>query len=169
MKFNYKNKWAIERKLKDLPIALKRMLIDNSSLTKRIIKNNQGKVRLISTKIKLKNNSKKDSKIYQYERKVELKGNLSSPIKAVSYTPVWAIKGRINSIKILKDKSLATLLFRREKFSRDAIYYYITHNDVLRVTLFKRNNIVIRVEETFPKRNNYEQLSLVECRKNIIY
>ena len=53
MKFNYKNKWAIERKLKDLPIALKRILIDNSSLTKRIIKNNQGKVRLISTKIKL--------------------------------------------------------------------------------------------------------------------
>jgi len=168
MKFNCKNKWVIERKLKDLPVGLKRILVDNASLTKRIIKNNQVKVKLISTKTRLTSNFDNNSKKYVYERKVELKGELRLAIKAVSYTPVNAIKGKINSIKILKHKSLATLLFKGQKFSKHAVRYTVSRSDVLRVTLFKRNNAIIKVIETFPKHNNYEKLSLIECRKNII-
>ena len=168
MKFNCKNKWVIERKLKDLPLELKRILIDNASLTKRIIKNNQEKVKLISTKTRLTSNFNNNSKKYVYERKVELKGELRLAIKAVSYTPVNAIRGKINSIKILKHKSLATLLFKGKKFSKHSIHYRVTKSDVLRVTLFKKNNAIIKVEETFPRNNNYEKLSLIECRKNMI-
>jgi len=168
MKFNCKNKWVIERKLKDLPVELKRILIDNASLTKRIIKNNQEKVKLISTKTRLTSNFNNNSKKYVYERKVELKGELRLAIKAVSYTPVNAIRGKINSIKILKHKSLATLLFKGKKFSKHSIHYRVTKSDVFRVTLFKRNNAIIKVEETFPRNNNYEKLSLIECRKNMI-
>ena len=158
----------MERKLKDLPVSLKRILVDNASLTKRIIKNNQKKVKLISAKTKLANNFNNNSKKYVYERKVELKGKLKEAIKAVSYTPVSAIKGKINSIKVLKHKSLATLLFKRKKFSKYTTMYSVTSNYVLRVTLFKSKNVVIKVEETFPKFNNYEKLSLIDCRKNII-
>ena len=123
---------------------------------------------MISTRTRLTSNFDNNSKKYVYERKVELKGELKLAIKAVSYTPVNVIKGKINSIKILKHKSLARLLFKGKEFSKHAVSYSVTRNDVLRITLFKRNNAIIKVIETFPKHNNYEKLSLIECRKNII-
>ena len=55
MKFNCKNKWVIERKLKDLPVGLKRILVDNASLTKRKIKNNKDTKKLTEFDLKVMN------------------------------------------------------------------------------------------------------------------
>jgi chorismate-pyruvate lyase len=168
MKYNYNQKWRYERKLRGLPNNLKRILIDNSSLTKRIIGNKSNHVKLISSHISLTSRFDNSSKKYSLIRKVELKGNLDKSIKAVSYTPVHTIQGSINHIKYLKEKSLATILFRNHSFIKYAINYCLREDDVLRVTLFKKNKTIIRVEEAFPIKNNYDELSIIDCRKNLI-
>ena len=168
MKYNYKQKWICERKLKGLPVNLKRILVDNSSLTKRIINSKSNHVRFISSQISLTSRFSNESKKFLFIRKVELRGKLNKSIKAVSYTPVNIIKGQISYIKHLKEKSLATLLFKKHSFIKHAINYSLLEDSVLRVTLFKKNKIIIRVEETFPINNNYEEISLIDCRKNLI-
>ena len=168
MKYNYNQKWRRERKLRGLPNNLKRILIDNSSLTKRIIKNKSNRVKLISSHMRLTGRFNNSSKMYSLIRKVELKGNLDKSIKAVSYTPVHTIKGNINHIKYLKEKSLGTILFRNHSFTKHAIHFCLRKDEVLRVTLFKKNKTIIRVEETFPVSNNYDELSIIDCRKNLI-
>ena len=168
MKYNYKQKWRCERKIKDLPNNLRRILIDNSSLTKRIVSNKSGRVKFISSHISLTKRLNCLSKKYSFIRKVEIKGNLDKSIKAVSYTPISNIKGKIKHIKHLKDKSLATILFNNHSFVKHAINYCLQEDYVTRVTLFKKNKTIIHVEETFPIDNNYETLSLIDCRKNLI-
>ena len=156
MKYNYKQKWRCERKIKDLPNNLRRILIDNSSLTKRIISNKSGRVKFISSHISLTNRFNSSSKKYSFIRKVEIKGNLDKSIKAVSYTPICNIKGKIKHIKNLKEKSLATILFNNHSFVKHAKNYWLKEDHVIRVTLFKKNKIIIRVEETFPLNNKFD-------------
>ena len=167
MKFSSNKKWFAERKLRDLPSNLKRLLIDNSSLTKRIIKNNV-RVKLISSKLNLTNGFSNNSKRFSFVRKVEINGNLNKPITAVSYTPVGYLKGKMICIKYLKEKSLASLLFKNPKFIKYNINYVVLKDCVLRITFYKKNRTMIRVEEKFPKANNYSDLSLIECRKKLI-
>ena len=167
MKFSSNKKWFAERKLRDLPSNLKRLLIDNSSLTKRIIKNNV-RVKLISSKLNLTNGFSNNCKRFSFVRKVEINGNLNKPITAVSYTPVGYLKGKMICIKYLKEKSLASLLFKNPKFIKYNINYIVLKDCVLRITFYKKNRTMIRVEEKFPKANNYSDLSLIECRKKLI-
>ncbi len=167
MKYSSNRKWFVERKLRNLPNNLKRLLIDNSSLTKRIIKNNTH-VKLISSKVNLTNGFSNSSKRYSFVRKVEINGNLDKPITAVSYTPVGYLKGKMICIKYLKEKSLASLLFKNPKFTKYNINYFVSEDCVLRVTIYKKNKVMIRVEEKFPKTNNYSNLSLIECRKKLV-
>jgi chorismate-pyruvate lyase len=72
MKYNYKQKWRCERKIKDLPNNLRRILIDNSSLTKRIVSNKSGRVKFISSHISLTKRLNCLSKKYSFIRKVEI-------------------------------------------------------------------------------------------------
>ena len=167
MKFSSNKKWFAERKLRDLPNNLKRLLIDNSSLTKRITKNNV-RVKLISSKLNLTNGFSNNSKRFSFVRKVEINGNLNKPITAVSYTPVGYLKGKMICIKYLKEKSLASLLFKNPKFTKYNINYIVLKDCVLRVTVYKKNRTMIQVEERFPKSNNYTGLSLIDCRKKLV-
>ena len=166
MKFSSNKKWFVERKLRDLPKNLKRLLIDNSSLTKRIINNNN--VKLISSKVNLTNGFSTHSKRFSCVRKVEINGNLDKPITATSYTPVGYLKGKMIFIKYLKEKSLASLLFKVPRFIKYKINYIVSKDCVLRVTVYKKNRTMIQVEEKFPRSNNYADLSLVKCRKKLI-
>ncbi len=167
MKYSSNRKWFTERKLRDLPNNLKRLLIDNSSLTKRIIKNNTC-VKLISSKVNLTNGFDNSSKQFSFVRKVEINGNLNKPITAISYTPVDYLRGKMICIKYLKEKSLASLLFKNPKFSKHTINFVVLEDCVLRVTIYKKNRAMIRVEEKFPITNNYSDISLIDCRKKLI-
>ena len=167
MKYSFNKKWFAERKLRDLPNNLKRLLIDNSSLTKRIIKNNDH-VKFISSKVNLTNGFSNSSKKFSFVRKVEINGNLDKPITAISYTPVGYLKGKMICIKYLKEKSLASLLYRNPKFVKHKINYIVLNDCVIRVTIYKKNRVKIRVEEKFPKTNNYSDLSLINCRKKLV-
>jgi len=167
MKYSSNKKWFVERKLRNLPNNLKRLLVDNSSLTKRIIKN-KPYVKHISSEVNLTNGFSNFSKRYSFVRKVEINGNLDKPITAISYTPVGYLKGRMIYIKYLKEKSLASLLFKNPKFKKSNINYVVLEDCVLRVTIYKKNRIMVRVEEKFPKTNNYSDLSLIDCRKKLI-
>ena len=61
MKYNFRNKWQLENKLVGLPNSMKRLLIDNSSLTKRLaIK--KGLIIVLSTKLDLVKQSEYSSK-----------------------------------------------------------------------------------------------------------
>jgi len=166
MKYNYRNKWRLENKLVGLPKIMKRLLIDNSSLTKRLsIK--KGFITVLSTKLDLIKQSEHSSKKYTLVRKVQFTGILDYPVIATSYTPVSSIKGRLMNIKYLKGKSLATVLFKKPKFKKQYIDYLVTDSDVRRYTSFQRNKLSVNVEEIFPKNNNYPNLRLIECRRNI--
>ncbi len=167
MKYSSNKRWFTERKLKNLPINLKRLLIDNSSLTKRIIKKNNN-IKLISSKVNLTNGFGNNSKRFSFVRKVEINGNLDKPITAISYTPVDYLRGKMICIKFLKEKSLASLLFKNPKFVKYDINYIVLKECVLRITIYKKNKVMIKVEEKFPKKNNYTNLSLIKCRKKII-
>ncbi len=166
MKYSSNTKWIVERKLRDLPNNLKRLLIDNASLTKRIIKNNN--VKLISSKINLTNGFSNCSKRFSFVRKVEINGYLDKPITAISYTPVGYLKGKMICIKYLKDKSLASLLFKSPRFTKYKINYIVLEDCVLRITIYKKNKAMIQVEEKFPRTNNYTDLPLIKCRKKLI-
>ena len=168
MKYNYKHRWLKERKLKGLPANLRRLLIDNSSLTKRIILDKNDHIKFISSQINLTRQFGKSSRKFSLVRKVELSGVLEKPISATSYTLVSNIKGRMCCIKRLGEKSLATLLFKKPKFIKETVNYIVKSDYVLRTTLFKKRKLYIKVEETFPKCNNYFDLRLIECRKNLI-
>ena len=109
------------------------------------------------------------SKRYSLVRKVQLQGKLEKPILATSYTPVTSIRGRLIAIKFLKDRSLASLLFKKPKFKKKSIEYKIFSDHVSRLTFFERRSLRIKVEEVFPKKNNYPDLRLIECRGNIVY
>ena len=166
MKYNYKKKWLRESSLEGLPKKLKKLLIDSSSLTKRLaIKNS---VKLLSSKMHLTKQYLHTSKKYSLVRKVELLGKLDKPIQATSYTPAYSIRGRLMAIKFLKDRSLASLLYKNPKFKKKSIEYKIFSDHVLRLTYFEKRSLRIKVEEVFPKKNNYPDLSLIECRRNII-
>ena len=167
MKYSSNKRWSAERKLRDLPNNLKRLLIDNSSLTKRIIKN-KNKIKLISTKVNLTNGFSSNSKRFSFIRKVEISGNLDKPITAISYTPVGHLKGKMICIKYLREKSLASLLFKNPKFVKYNINYIVFNESVLRVTIYKKNKAMIKVEEKFPKNNNYSSLSLIKCRRKLV-
>ena len=166
MKYNFRNKWQLENKLVGLPNSMKRLLIDNSSLTKRLaIK--KGLIIVLSTKLDLVKQSEYSSKKFTLVRKVQLTGTLDYPVTATSYTPASSIRGRLMYVKYLKGKSLATVLFKKPKFKKQYVDYQVTSNDVRRYTCFKRKNLSINVEEIFPKNNNYPDLRLIECRRNI--
>tara|TARA_B100001113_G_scaffold145626_1_gene119334 strand:- start:2955 stop:3461 length:507 start_codon:yes stop_codon:yes gene_type:complete len=167
MKYSSNKRWFAERKLKNLPLNLKRLLIDNSSLTKRINKNNS-QIKLISSQVNLTNGFGNNSKRFSFVRKVEINGNLDKPITAVSYTPVDYLKGKMICLKYLKEKSLASLLFKNPKFTKLDINYIVLRECVLRITIYKKNKAMIKVEEKFPKKNNYSNLPLIECRRKLI-
>ena len=166
MKYNYRNKWQLENKLAGLPKRMKRLLIDNSSLTKRLLIK-KGLVTVLSTKLDLVKQSEYSSKKYTLVRKVQLHGILDYPITATSFTPASSIRGRLMNVKYLKGKSLATVLFKKPRFKKQYVDYQVTCSDVRRYTCFQKDNLLINVEEIFPKNNNYPDLSLVECRRNI--
>ena len=166
MKYNYKKKWLRESSLEGLPNKLKKLLIDSSSLTKRLAMKNS--VKLVSSKMHLTKQYHRTSKRYSLVRKVKLSGKLDYPILATSYTPVYSIRGRLMAIKFLKDRSLASLLYKNPKFKKKSIEYKIFSDHVMRLTYFEKRNLRIKVEEIFPKKNNYPDLSLIECRRNII-
>ena len=166
MKYNYRKKW-LRSSLGGLPDNLKKLLIDNSSLTKRLAM--KSSIRVLSSKMHLTKECTHTSKRYSLVRKVQLLGKLENPILATSYTPVNSIRGRLIAIKFLKDKSLASLLFRKPKFKKKSIEYKIFSDHVSRLTFFERKSLRIKVEEVFPKKNNYPDLRLIECRGNIVY
>ena len=85
MKYNYRKKWLRESSLEDLPNNLKKLLIDNSSLTKRLAM--KSSIRVLSSKIHLSKERVHSSKRYSLVRKVQLQGRLEKPILATSYTP----------------------------------------------------------------------------------
>ena len=167
MKYNYRKKWLRESSLGGLPNNLKKLLIDNSSLTKRLAMKRS--IRVISSKMHLTKECIHTSKRYSLVRKVQLQGKLEKPILATSYTPVTSIRGRLIVIKFLKDRSLASLLFKKPKFKKKSIEYEIFPDHVTRLTFFERRSLRIKVEEIFPKKNNYPDLRLIECRGNIVY
>ena len=102
-----------------LPNNLKKLLIDNSSLTKRLAM--KSSIRVISSKMHLTKECIHTSKRYSLVRKVQLQGKLEKPILATSYTPVTSIRGRLIAIKFLKDRSLASLLFKKPKFKKNQL------------------------------------------------
>ena len=167
MKYNYRKKWLRESSLEGLPNNLKKLLIDNSSLTKRLAM--KSSIRVLSSKMHLTKERIHTSKRYSLVRKVQLQGKLEKPILATSYTPVTSIRGRLIAIKFLKDRSLASLLFKKPKFKKKSIEYKIFSDHVTRLTFFERRSLRIKVEEVFPKKNNYPDLRLIECRGNIVY
>ena len=166
MKYNYRKKWLRESPLEGLPKNLKKLLMYNLSLTKRLAMKNS--VTLISSKMQLTKQSLYSPKRYSLVRRVELHGKLDKPILATTYISVNSIRGRLMPIKILKDRSLASLLFKNPKFKKKSIEYKILTNHVMRLTYFERRHLRIKVEELFPKKNNYPDLRLIECRRNIV-
>ncbi len=166
MKYNYRKKWLRESSLEGLPKNLKKLLMYNLSLTKRLAMKNS--VTLLSSKMQLTKQSRYSPKRYSLVRKVQLHGKLDKPILATSYIPANSIRGRLMAIKILKDRSLASLLYKKPKFKKKSIDYKIYPNYVMRLTCFERRSLRIKVEELFPKKNNYPNLRLIECRRDII-
>ena len=51
---------------------------------------------------------------------------------------------------------------------KKSIEYKIFSDHVTRLTFFERRSLRIKVEEIFPKKNNYPDLRLIECRGNIV-
>ena len=168
MIFNYKSKWLNERALKRLPVSLKRNLIDNCSLTKRIYETKASKINHISSKFILSNKFNLCKRKYIYKRTVVLKRDLNEPIYATSYISATNLKGSMNYIKYLGNKSLATILYKRWPFSKQSVSYNISNDVVKRKTLYTKKHIKIIVEENFPINNSYRSISLFNCRKNFI-
>ena len=108
MKYNYRKKW-LRSSLRGLPDNLKKLLIDNSSLTKRLAM--KSSIRVLSSKMHLMKECVHTSKRYSLVRKVQIQGKLEKPILATSYTPVNSIRGRLVAIKFLRYRSLGSVLF----------------------------------------------------------
>ena len=168
MKYNYKKRWLVEKKLKGLQENLKRILIDNSSLTSRVAEK-KNPIKLISSRTYLTKQKDKSSKKYSLVREVKIQGYLDNDVIAKSTIPVQQITGQLTYIKFLGNKSLATVLFKKPIFFKESIEYIVTKKHVVRITFFKRKKHTIKVEERFPIQNNYEYMNLIKCRQNIIY
>ena len=69
----------------------------------------------------------------------------------------------------LKIKRLVKIKIIKPKFKKKSIEYKIFPDHVTRLTFFERRSLRIKVEEVFPKKNNYPDLRLIECRGNIVY
>lgn len=166
--FNYKKRWLNERILRQVPPSLKKNLIDNCSLTKRMFNNKSSCIKHISSKFFLSNKFNDSNRKYIYVRTVQLNNSFNEPILASSFILSADLKGYINNIKNLGNKSLATILYGRQPFSKKVVSYKISGNFVLRRTLYVKKKKRILVEESFPISNSYPELSLFNCRKNFM-
>ena len=99
MKYNYKKRWLVEKKLKGLQENLKRILIDNSSLTSRVAEK-KNPIKLISSRTYLTKQKDKSSKKYSLVSQVKIKGYLDNDIIEKSTIPIQQITGQLTYIKL---------------------------------------------------------------------
>ena len=149
MKYNYKKRWLVEKKLKGLQENLKRILIDNSSLTSRVAEK-KNPIKLISSRTYLTKQKDKSSKKYSLVREVKIQGYLDNDVIAKSTIPIQQITGQLTYIKFLGNKSLATLLFKKPIFFKESIEYIVTQKHVVRITFSKEKNIPSKLKKDFP-------------------
>ena len=105
MKYNYKKRWLVEKKLRGLQENLKRILIDNSSLTSRVTEN-KNPIKLISSRTYLTKQKDKSSKKYSLVREVKIQGYLDNDEIARSTIPIHqaiilASNGFINLLPLI--------------------------------------------------------------------
>ena len=137
MKYNYKKRWLVEKKLKGLQENLKRILIDNSSLTSRVAEK-KNPIKLISSRTYLTKQKDKSSKKYSLVREVKIQGYLDNDVIAKSTIPIQQITGQLTYIKFLGNKSLATLLFKKPIFFKESIEYIVTKKPCSKNHLFQK-------------------------------
>lgn len=168
---NYLSKWKNEKKLIGISKKTKLSVIDQNSLTNRLMsKRNHGfNVNVIKQESKLFNKSMYCNLPYKIKgigiyRKVVLTTNYYPKIEAYTFMLSKHISGKERFIKILGGRSLGTYILNANRFKKRNTIYRKINNMIHRISIYKYQHKKIYVNEIFPDTIQLEKISYLNAR-----
>ena len=139
MSNHYLAKWKNEKKLSGLSVKTKLSIIDQNSLTNRLMskKNHGFSVNVLQQECKFFNKSIRNNLPYNIKgfgvyRKVILSTNYYPEIQAYTFMLIKHISGKERFLKILGERSLGTYILNTKRFKKKDTMYRRDHNMIHR-------------------------------------
>ena len=167
----YLSKWKNEKKLAGLSIKTKLSVIDQNSLTNRLMskKNHGFSVNVIKQECKYFNKSIWRNLPYKIKgvgvyRKVILSTNNYPQIQAYTFMLIKHISGKERFLKILGERSLGTYILNTKRFKKKDTIYRKVNNMIHKISKYSYLHKNIYLNETFPDTIEFEKTSYLNSR-----
>ena len=175
MSNHYLAKWKNEKKLSGLSVKTKLSIIDQNSLTNRLMsKSNHGfSVNVLRQECTYFNKSIRHNLPYNIKgigvyRKVILSTNYYPEIQAYTFMLIKHISGKERFLKILGERSLGSYILNTKRFKKKDTIYRKVHNMIHRISKYSYHNKNIYLNEIFPDTIEFEKISYLNARGKFV-
>ena len=169
----YLSKWRNEKKLISLSLKTKLSIIDQNSLTNRLMyKDKHGfTVNVLNQECRYFNQSMQCNLPYKVRgigvyRKVVLSTNYYPKIEAYTFMLIKHVSGKERFLKILGARSLGIYILNPKRFKKKATVYRRVGNTIHRTSTYSYRHKNIYLNEIFPDNIEFEKISYLNARGN---
>ena len=169
----YLSKWKNEKKLISLSLKTKLSIIDQNSLTNRLMcKDKHGfTVNVLNQECRYFNQSMQCNLPHKIRgigvyRKVILSTNYYPKIEAYTFMLIKHVSGKERFLKILGARSLGTYILNPKRFKKKATVYRRVGNTIHRISTYSYRHKNIYLNEIFPDTIEFENISYLNARGN---
>ena len=167
----YLSKWKNEKKLINLSLKTKLSIIDQNSLTNRLMcKDKHGfTVNVLNQECRYFNQSMQCNLPHKIRgigiyRKVILSTNYYPKIEAYTFMLIKHVSGKERFLKILGTRSLGTYILNPKRFKKKATVYRRVGNTIHRISTYSYRHKNIYLNEIFPDTIEFEKISYLNAR-----
>ena len=167
----YLSKWRNEKKLISLSLKTKLSIIDQNSLTNRLMyKDKHGfTVNVLNQECRYFNQSMQCNLPYKVRgigvyRKVVLSTNYYPKIEAYTFMLIKHVSGKERFLKILGARSLGIYILNPKRFKKKATVYRRVGNTIHRISTYSYRHKNIYLNEIFPDTIEFEKISYLNAR-----
>ncbi len=167
----YLSKWKNEKKLISLSLKTKLSIIDQNSLTNRLMyKDKHGfTVNVLNQECRYFNQSMKCNLPNKVRgvgiyRKVILSTNCYPKIEAYTFMLIKHVSGKERFLKILGSRSLGTYILNPKRFKKKSIVYKRVGRSIHRISIYNYRYKNIYLNEIFPDTIEFENISYLNAR-----
>ena len=167
----YLSKWKNEKKLINLSLKTKLSIIDQNSLTNRLMcKDKHGfTVNVLNQESRYFNQSMQCNLPHKIRgigvyRKVILSTNYYPKIEAYTFMLIKHVSGKERFLKILGTRSLGTYILNPKRFKKKATVYRRVGNTIHRISTYSYRHKNIYLNEIFPDTIEFEKISYLNAR-----
>ena len=169
----YLSKWRNEKKLISLSLKTKLSIIDQNSLTNRLMyKDKHGfTVNVLNQECRYFNQSMQCNLPYKVRgigvyRKVVLSTNYYPKIEAYTFMLIKHVSGKERFLKILGARSLGIYILNPKRFKKKSTVYRRVGNTIHRISTYSYRHKNIYLNEIFPDTIEFENISYLNARGN---